>query len=213
VKVLSYNLYWWNLFGERRGNGGSAGKLIAGNGPFDILGFQECDDIHRVLSDAGLSGSYGIISRLIAYKKDTWESLARTYSRDVAEDGHWGGRRWKRSVHYARLRHRATGKVVFFANLHGPLPVNSGGICGPEATAYNILRAIATEAEPGDVKIFLGDLNADGTSETQRTLGRFMHRVYHHWVDAIYSSCPGQGGKNLGSGGSDHDALEATFEI
>lgn len=213
VKVLSYNLFWWNLFGRRGGNGGSAGKLIARNGPYDLMGFQECDDIHRVLRDAGLSGSYGIVSNLVAYKKDTWESIADTYSASVAEDGHWGGKRWKRSVHYARLRHKATGKVVFFANLHGPLPVNSGGICGQEATAYNILRVIAEKAYPNDVKIFIGDLNADANSKVQDTLGRHMHRIYHHWVDAIFSSCPGHGGKNLGSGGSDHDALEATFDI
>mmetsp|Transcript_81568 Transcript_81568/g.197680 ORF Transcript_81568/g.197680 Transcript_81568/m.197680 type:complete len:420 (+) Transcript_81568:46-1305(+) len=30
VKVLSYNLFWWNLYGLRGGNGDSAGRLIAG---------------------------------------------------------------------------------------------------------------------------------------------------------------------------------------
>jgi len=213
VRVLTYNLFWWNLFNRR--NGGDAGHLIAQNGPYDFMGFQECDDIHRVLRLAGLSSSYATVfgSNLLAYKKDTWENVASNYSADVGKDGDWGGKRWMRSVHFARLRHKQTGKVVFLANLHGPLPVNSGGMCGEEATAYNVLRVIAQNAQPGDAKIFIGDLNADGDSTTQRTLGHYMHRVYSHWVDAIYSSCRGQGGKNLGSGGSDHDAIEATFEI
>merc|ERR1712226_839896 len=45
VKALTYNLFWWNLFNQRRGNGGSAGRLVkdaAGDEHFDIAGFQEC---------------------------------------------------------------------------------------------------------------------------------------------------------------------------
>lgn len=41
VRVLSYNLFWWNLFGVRGGNDRSAGRLIESTGPFDLMGFQE----------------------------------------------------------------------------------------------------------------------------------------------------------------------------
>ena len=83
VKVLTYNLFWWNLFGQRGGNGGSAGKLIKDAGsaaPFDLMGFQECDDVNRVLGDAGLTDTFGTVSPghavAIAYR-NTWGCNSR----------------------------------------------------------------------------------------------------------------------------------------
>lgn len=215
VKILTYNLFWWNLFGRRGGNGGSAGRLIANNGPYDIMGFQECDDVHRVLRDAGLSDSHSALvaghATAIAYKKDTWQELS-SGKQDVGEDNrhqYYG----RRGVGWARLKHKDTGKVVFLVNHHGPLQVNTGGKCGGEATAYNMLKVIALHAGDGDTKILLGDLNADTNSATQRTLKGHMHQAARDWVDAIYASCPGTGSRNLGNGGSDHNAIEATFRI
>lgn len=213
VKVLSYNLFWWNLFGQRGGNGGSAGKLIQANGPFDIMGFQECDDVYRVLRDAGMEHTHTPITAdhatAMAYKRDTWEELA-SGKEDVAEDNrfqYYG----RRGVGWARLRHHVSGKIVFVLNHHGPLQVNTGGMCGGEATAYNMLKVIGLHAHTDDVKILVGDLNADGNSATQRTLKGHMHQVASDWVDAIYSSCESASFKNLGNGGSDHNAIEADF--
>merc|ERR1719188_1569160 len=45
IKVLSYNLYWWNLYDVHKGRDDSAAKLIASSHeskPFDLMGFQEC---------------------------------------------------------------------------------------------------------------------------------------------------------------------------
>jgi len=215
VKVLSYNLFWWNLFGRRNGNGGSAGKLIAANGPFDIMGFQECDDVRRVLGDAGMLSSHDYVvgghATAIAYNKGTWELVASGRD-DVAEDRpeQWYGRR---GVGWVRLRHRTTDKTVFLVNHHGPLPVNTGGKCGGEATAYNMLRAIGLHAGAGDLKLLVGDLNADKNSVTQGALKRYMTGSAYHWVDAIYSSCSAESGRALGTGGSDHNAIEAVFEL
>jgi len=212
---MSYNLKWWDLFDRRGGNGGSAGRLIARNGPFDIMGFQECDDVGRVLRDAGLTNSHRALNgghaTAIAYRTAAWEEVA-SGRENVAEDRpeqHFG----RRGAGWARLRHRATGKVVFVMNHHGPLPVNTGGICGPEATAYNLLRLAGRRAAAGDVKLLLGDLNADRSSATQRALGRHLHRVAHNWVDAIFASCEGAGSRNLGRGGSDHNAIEAVLDV
>ena len=74
--MLSYNLFWWNLYGVRGGNGESAGHLIKAetvedtallfckttsllspaavfqtfqDGLFDVMGFQECENGIRVL--------------------------------------------------------------------------------------------------------------------------------------------------------------------
>jgi len=215
IKVLTYNLFWWNLFGQRGGNGGSAGKLIAGAGNFDIMAFQECEDAGRVLNDAGLSGSHAVVvgghATAIAYNKQSWSLLA-SGKEDVAEDEpeQWYGRR---GVGWARLQHRASRKVVFLVNHHGPLRVNSGGVCGGQATAYNMLRVIGKRAGSGDVKLLMGDLNAEVNSATQGALLAHMYRVASDWVDAIFASCPAQGARRLGKGGSDHNAVEATFGI
>mmetsp|Transcript_90642 Transcript_90642/g.252089 ORF Transcript_90642/g.252089 Transcript_90642/m.252089 type:complete len:759 (+) Transcript_90642:86-2362(+) len=215
MTVLTYNLFWWNLFGVRGGNGGSAGKLIAENGPFDVMGFQECGDAHRVLADAGLDAAYGIVDKghglAMAYNKSAWEELGAG-SRLVAEDRqdeYYG----TRAVSWARLRHASSGTTVLFLNHHGPLPIDSGGRCGPQATAYGLLRIAGTEARAGDRVILVGDLNAAAASSTQRTLQGSLQRVVAHWVDAIFTSCPGGTGKRLGTGGSDHEALEARLVI
>merc|ERR1711945_32924 len=177
IKAITYNLFWWNLFGQRGGNGGSAGKLVrqaAGNEPFDLAGFQE-----------------------LAAGKDKF-----------AQDfGHFN---YQRGAHWARLQEKSTGNKIFVMNHHGPLPVNTGGICGGEATAYNMLNVIKQHSEPGDALLFMGDFNADGGSQTVGTLKGYMHHVMSDWVDNFFSNCGGEAvkeTKNLGKGGSDHNAL------
>jgi len=215
VRVLSYNLFWWNLFIERGGNGRSAGRLIQANGPFDIMGFQECEDAPRVLRDAELGSSYvalpGRHATAIAYRAAAWEELSSGHE-DVAEDRpeqYYG----LRGAGWARLRHKQSGHTVFVMNHHGPLPVNTGGKCGGEATAYNLLRLAGRHAAPGDAVILLGDINADVNSATQQTLRERLHRLAHDWVDAVFASCPGLSSRNLGSGGSDHNAIEAVLRL
>mmetsp|Transcript_121522 Transcript_121522/g.378227 ORF Transcript_121522/g.378227 Transcript_121522/m.378227 type:complete len:173 (+) Transcript_121522:144-662(+) len=147
----------------------------------------------------------------IVYDERRWSELGSGVE-EVAEDRpeqHWG----RREVGWARLRHKASGKVAFVVNHHGPLPVNTGGVCGGEATAYAIFKVFGTRARAGDFKLFLGDLNADAGSATQSALRGRMHRVAHNWVDAIFASCPNGRTRNLGRGGSDHDALEADFRF
>jgi len=217
IKVLSYNLFWWNLFRQRRGNGNSAGKLISANGPYDIMGFQECEDVQRVLRDSGLQSSHGVavaagkpLNMAIAYKRSAWRSLGAG-NNYVARDrpGLYGDR----GVNWARLQHIRTGKVVLFVNHHGPLPVDTGGETGPEQTANNIFGVIDQQKQNSILQILVGDLNAGQGSRTQKALQRRLQRTYGKWVDAIFSSKNGFGGRALGKGGSDHDAIEASFQI
>merc|ERR1712154_585602 len=143
----------------------------------------------------------------IAFRKSSWSKLDSN-SAVVAEDRHdqyYG----ERIVNWARLRHRKSGKVVFFVNHHGPLPVNSGGKYGGEATARNILRVVDEHSHNSDMKILVGDFNADKNSATQKALKRRFTRVFHFWVDAIFASEGGYNSRRLGKGGSDHEAIEA----
>jgi endonuclease/exonuclease/phosphatase family metal-dependent hydrolase len=219
LKVLTYNLFWWNLFGRR--GGGRAGQKIADGGrheAYDIMAFQECDDRWRVLHDAGLSSSYTAIkgghATAIAYKTSRWELLAKG-KEDVAEDqpGLYG----RRGAAWVRLRRKSGGQVVFLVNHHGPLHVNTGGSCGGEATAYNMLRIVGRNAHRGDFVIVTGDFNAAAHSAAAQTLERYLQRTFtgtsFGGVDHFFAGCPAVSKQNLGSGGSDHDALEAVFHL
>jgi len=219
IKAITYNLFWWNLFGQRGGNGGSAGKLVkgaAGDEPFDLAGFQECDDPNWIMGDAGMPGDdYDYVrwgSNTLAFNKGRFEKLASGEDKFAQDFGHFN---YKRGAHWARLQERATGNNIFVMNHHGPLPVNTGGICGGEATAYNMLNLIERHSEPSDALLFMGDFNADGGSQTVQTLKGYMHHVMNDWVDNFFSNCGGHAVKetqNLGSGGSDHNALMTIIE-
>mmetsp|Transcript_16754 Transcript_16754/g.36009 ORF Transcript_16754/g.36009 Transcript_16754/m.36009 type:complete len:600 (-) Transcript_16754:138-1937(-) len=224
VKVLSYNLFWWNLFGVRAGNDGSAGKMIAKTSEleaYDIMGFQECQDVNRVLNDAGFLQDYtglqwsdGDIAIALAYRTDRFAVLStgHDYVGEDRPEQHYG----RRGAQWLRLQDKKSGRTVTVVNHHGPLPVNSGGICGGQATAYHLLKLLAEHAEVGDGLVLMGDLNADTTSVTQQTLGQRMFTIKNHWVDAIYASCAGEALKEsavLDNGGSDHSALSATLEF
>ena len=222
VKILTYNLFWWNLFGQRKGNGGSAGKLISkysNDKKFDFIGFQESEDISRVLGDAGLSQYYdtfqGGHAVNIGWLKSTWEKL-KAGTTDVAEDtkAQWYGRR---IAVWGRFRNKQTGQNAFFMNHHGPLPVGTGGMCGGYSVAYNMLKVIGLNAHKGDLIVIVGDFNSNAHSETVRTLGSKISNTYtgssFGGVDQFFSNVQMVYQKNMGDGGSDHDALMGVFEF
>lgn len=225
VKVLTYNLFWWNLFELKHGDGGISGKLIEDHSfpmPFDFMGFQECEDVDRVLSDTCMPGVYrgisGSHSLAIAYRPEAWALLSHGQT-SVAEDRpeQWYG---NRDLIWGRFRHRRTDQTVFFANFHGALPTNTGGLCGGAATAYNILQVIADQAHTHDAIILLGDFNADSKSTLVLDLSSRIDLSYtgqsFGGVDHMFLSCGAASAvktENLGPGGSDHDALSAVLQI
>ncbi|CAE7921300.1 PEPKR2 [Symbiodinium sp. KB8] len=226
IKVLSYNLFWWNLYGVRRGNGDSAGHLIRAETVedrlFDVMGFQECENGVRVLEPVGLMDSYEVIQGMhavcLAYRKGAWSPLA-SGSEDVGEDmkSHYYGRR---GVVWMRLVHNATGRKLLFANHHGPLEVNSGGDCGGDSIANNLIEVLRNSSEPGDAIILVGDFNANSASLTIQTLWSRMVLLYgggsFGGVDNIFGNMDSDSvlsRKNLGSGGSDHDAISVTVSL
>lgn len=226
VKVLTYNLYWWNLFGKRKGNHESAGHLIADtSGPeqYDIMAFQECDDRDRILRDAkhqGLQGEYETVDGghaiALAFRKSRFQLLEHG-SEEVGEDSkaqYYG----RRSAQWVRLLHR-DGIVVFFVNHHGPLRVSEDGGCTGSSVALNIMQVIAGNAHPDDRIVLVGDFNAEPWSSRISELDKRLHRVSSGTrmggVDHVYTNCKRSvvNKTNLGTGGSDHDALSVVFEF
>merc|ERR1719492_123588 len=141
--VVTMNLYWWNLF--QKHNGGNFFKVFNQYGPYDIMFFQEVEDVNRVVSGLGLSstyGQYGVPRPIsdnpvaLAWNKQRFQLLEKGY-RNVAEDQrsqYYG----KRGVAWARLRDIRSNQTLWVGSHHGPLPVNSGGQDGGKGTAYNI---------------------------------------------------------------------------
>merc|ERR1719253_1390924 len=184
------------------------------------MGFQECEDVNRVLRDGGLQDQYagvpGPHAMAIAYRRDTWDMIGGSHQ-DVAEDrsDQWYG---TRAGQWVRLRNRASGLTLLFVNHHGPLPVDTGGLCGGEATAFNLMKLIGSSAAPGDAIVLVGDFNAGLNTPVVNTLQARLHRVFSGrsfgGVDHIFSSCGNVvSTRNLGSGGSDHDAVDALLQF
>ncbi|CAE8649230.1 unnamed protein product, partial [Polarella glacialis] len=126
----------------------------------------------------------------LAYRKAAWSLLERG-EQDVADDlptKYYG----TRGTQWMRLAHKKTNRTVFFVNHHGPLSVNSGGLCGGEATANNLLHLMGTKAQAGDVLILVGDFNANGASTTIQSLWKHLVHVYNGdsfgGVDNIFSN-------------------------
>lgn len=235
IKVLTYNLYWWHLFDEGKGQDGAAGKNIANYSraePFDLMGFQECEDVAwplRDAKDAGMPGDFATVvgehAIALAYRKEAFDLLEQGTA-DVAEDGsaqHFG----RRSTVWVRLAHKASKRPIFFLNHHGPTPVNSGGLCGPSGTAYNVLKVIAENAKVGDSIILVGDFNAwsnDPEGKWLEEIGRIDCHLPHVFsnpkiddvwgIDNVFASCLNPVEREvMPKGGSDHNALSVVFEV
>lgn len=130
---------------------------------------------------------------------------------------HYYGRR---GVQWIRLEHNTTGRKLLFMNHHGPLEINSGGSCGGPSMANNILRVMQNQSQPGDAVILVGDFNANSASLTIQAL--WSRRVLLQsgtsfgGVDNIFGNMDSNSvisRKNLGSGGSDHDAIACTVAL
>mmetsp|Transcript_106954 Transcript_106954/g.300781 ORF Transcript_106954/g.300781 Transcript_106954/m.300781 type:complete len:421 (+) Transcript_106954:83-1345(+) len=224
AKALSYNLFWWNLFGLHNGRQNSAGKLIAGamSPAIDFMGLQECEDPYRVLGPVGLLSQFevfkGFHALCMAYRRSDWSLLTRGEI-DVAED-QWTQYYGARGAQWMRLRHKSSEASLLFVNHHGPLPVNTGGQCGGRVTADNLLRLISDSGKDGDIIFLVGDFNANAGSPTITHLQRYLVRLHHGesfgGVDNIFSNVGNVSifsASNLGTGGSDHQAISVMVSL
>merc|ERR1712137_1025624 len=104
----------------------------------------------------------------LVFRKEAW-SLLNQGQEHVTEDLQelfWR----QRAVQWLRLRHAKTGATMLVMNHHGPLPTNTGGLCGETNTANRILSVIAANGQSGDIIILAGDFNANTAGLTLKTL-------------------------------------------
>jgi len=230
VKLMSYNPEWWHTIEQMGGNGNGPAKIVMAAEhpvPLDFIGFQEFYDpwfgFTRPGPDASailrsftfLRGEVGgPVGTIIGFKHDAWSLITRG-QQFVAEDKPGPLDFGKRIVLWARFTHRTTGKTVFVANHHGPLPLNTGGLCGCATTASNLLRTIAYNAQPGDAVFLMGDFNADTHSGTIGWLSKYLRGSFDN-IDHIFHNLPPQAvlaRTPYGTGGSDHCAISLTVNL
>lgn len=227
-RVLTFNIEWWSNFNQGRPaevyafektETNPAIELLKRNLPFDVIGLQECNDINWLLLKAGMAGEYegrqGPEEVCVAWRKSAWQNVGDGfgYVTEDRRDEYWR----RRGVQWLRLQHIPSQRHLLFVNHHGPLPRDTGGACGGSGTAGNILSVIAQQAQLGDGVVALGDFNAAGNSQTVQALSQRLARKAFGTIwgglDNIFSNLDLVATSNLGSGGSDHEAIAATFSL
>lgn len=214
--IVTQNLYWWNLFGQR--HGGNFFQVFGGYGPFDIMFFQECDHVNQITSGLGLSSTfttYGPAKAVaLAWRHERFHVLEKGW-RNVGEDSrsqYYG----KRAVVWARLqdkRPESHGRTLWIGSHHGPLPVNTGGQDGGQTVADNIMKLISDTRRDGEAVILAGDFNADSNSSTIKALrAAGLNDRADDWVDHVFTLELGDATTTIvRDTGSDHRGIKMSF--
>lgn len=189
IKVVSYNLFWWNAFKQ---NPEKSGSIVANikNMQADALGLQECNDPGTITSRTG--NMYGAVSPFkdnqgVMVKPGLFTVEAQG-SRDLQARGKWGAR----YVTWVKLRHAPSGRSMFLFNTHWCVHSGNGYTCdsGVRHTgAKNMLRAIREVAGTSSPVVITGDFNAGmGEPGPRELLQNGFALAKHSGVDAIFYS-------------------------
>ena len=89
LTVASYNLYWWHV--SQFNNWEGLFERLRSHAPFDIVGFQECDDVVSVLHNIGLARwaeakAYNVAAAPIAWDPQVFRLLEGPGHVEVSSD-------------------------------------------------------------------------------------------------------------------------------
>jgi endonuclease/exonuclease/phosphatase family metal-dependent hydrolase len=216
LTMISYNLYWWNVVMKHRfGNINDRIKKAKQGYNLDLIGFQECEDVDRIVHGAELEGfdfyqgpnKQWANPAPLAWNAQVFEKLDGPDYKIVAHD-----RYGARVLTWVRLKHKHTGTTIFFGNTHGPL-----GNCG-WTLGRNWMDGVTENRQPGDLSFIMGDFNCmTGTPAMQKLHENFPYRV-DAGIDQIMSDVldaewgDGKSGSKCGWP-SDHPLVKATFTL
>lgn len=189
IKVVSYNLFWWNAFDQ---NPGKSDRIVANikNMQADTIGLQECNDPGTIMSRTG--NMYGVVSPFrdnqgVMVKPGLFTVEAQG-SRDLQARGKWGAR----YVTWAKLRHAPSGRAFFHFNTHWCVHSGNGYTCDSgvrHTAAKNMLRTIRDVAGASSPVLITGDFNAGmGERGPQELLRNGFGLAKNSGVDAIFYS-------------------------
>ena len=214
LEVVTYNLYWWNVGQNNRW--GALYATIEGQA-FDLIGFQECEDVSTVISNVPrMSGRFDSFAPTgipgpgdnpapVAWDGQRFDRLGAGWMQ-VGSDQYG-----QRVTVWVRLLDRTTGATVFFANTHGPLGDCSTGL------GDNWMRAVADNIAPDDFLVYTGDFNCGAGSAAISVLdgaaGGPLKLVANGGIDMIFTNgADAASWRSVNGYPSDHPLVAATFE-
>jgi len=215
-------LYWWCVSDEQRNcpqnaNGQGFAKIYekvknGGDGPFDLIGFQECDNVAQIIGGAGLTGRFDYYDApgdaKMAWDNQKYVKIGGPGQVWVANDQYGN-----RNMNWVRLQVRATGQTIFFPNTHGPL---NG--CGSDLGGRYI-NGINSNKAASDTVVLTGDFNCGSNTAAINTLSGILQNAAtgdsYGGADHIFTNFGVQvqwEGHKDGSP-SDHSLLKAVLGI
>lgn len=187
VRVVSYNLYWWNAHDRNPWKFQSIADNIKYTLQADTLGLQECDSPSVIRDRTGyeavspFEGAQGVVVHPGRFR------IGRTGARDIQATGKWG----PRYVTWAELTHLGSGRTFWHFNTHWCVHSGNGRTCNSDVRytgAKNMLETIRQEAGSAPV-VITGDFNAAmGEAGPQHFLANGFELAKSSWVDAIFYS-------------------------
>jgi endonuclease/exonuclease/phosphatase family metal-dependent hydrolase len=229
VKVVTYNLFWWNAFGSNRWSSGeSVLRNIRDNLGSALLGVQECDDPWLVQQSTGyqpassFAGAQGTFVDGGLFEVSS--AAGATGHQDLQATGKWG----PRYATWAQVSHKPTGRSIWHFNTHWCVHSGNGRTCTWETRlsgARNMVDLIREKAgtqggalrDPvvvtGDFNVFNGGVNEAGM---QHFLNNGFSLAKYAYVDFVLFSTPHFRAVSSGVGdsaGSDHAPVFAELEF
>jgi len=155
MRVMSYNLYGWNALVQNPWKAENVYKAIRLINP-DILGAQECEGKEyevaaNIGSDYAVAGA-ATAGHAIFYRTSVFTFQGQGYVQ-LNEMDQYG----PRTVEYAHLTHKLSGREVDYFNTHLCL-CNGDQLLG---SAVTIAETMAAHRRPGSRIILTGDFNCD----------------------------------------------------
>jgi len=212
--VVSYNLYWWNAFGQNPWKGTQITNNIRSLNP-DVLGVQECDDPSLIqsrteyLPASKFAGAQGVLVRPGLF------TVGEKGSRDIRAAGKWGARH----VTWVQLTHRQSGRTFWHFNTHWCVHNGRGRTCSADKRyfgAKNMLQVIQERAGGAPV-VITGDFNAgQGEPGPRHFLQNGFAMAKWNWVDGVLYSAAHWQMRSARTGekaGSDHSPVIAELEL
>ncbi|CAK0859326.1 unnamed protein product [Prorocentrum cordatum] len=142
IKVVTYNLFWWNAFGTNRW---SAGESVLRNIS------EECDDPWLVQQGTGyqpassFAGAQGTFVDGSLFEVSS--AAGATGHQDLQATGKWG----PRYATWAQVTHKATGRSIWHFNTHWCVHSGNGRTCTWETRlsgARNMVDLISGPRRP-----------------------------------------------------------------
>merc|ERR1719343_63714 len=180
-----------------------------------MIGFQECEDVGRALRDSGLHNfdSYQGPSKPannpapLAWNRDLFSTVGGPGNKWVASDQYGG-----RYLTWVRLKHKASGVNIFFANTHGPL-----GNCG-NTLGRNWVAGINDNKVEGDIVFVTGDFNCGSGSQAMNAIKGALINDHVNDIDGgidqiLTDLGARESGGSVNGWPSDHPMIKGTFRV